>query len=262
MSIADKLTAIKQNVQRVFDAGYCAGQEAGGGGSYDAGLADGKKAQYDAFWDSAQQNGNRTNYRLGFSGNSWNDVTFKPKYDIIPTDAYQMFRECNITDLKGLCEELGITFSLANATTFQSIFNGAMVTHLGELDTRSADSAAQLLYGCKGIETVDKVILKDDGSQDCSNFTSSECRNLKEIRFEGVIGAGKPDFRWSKELSKQSILSIIYALSETSSGLTVIFSLEAVKKSFETSEGALDGDTSEDWLTGVTWKNNWTFSLI
>lgn len=261
MSLANKLATIKQNVQKVFDAGFAAGQKTGGG-SYDAGLADGKKAQYDAFWDSAQQNGNRTNYRLGFSGNSWNDETFKPKYDIIPTDAYQMFRESLIGDLKGICENLGITFSLANATNFSSIFNGAMVTHLGVLDTRSSATAEQLLLGCKGIETVDKVILKEDGSQSCSNFTSSECKNLKEIRFEGVIGAGSPDFRWSKELSKQSIESIIMALSPTTVGLTLKLSLDAVKKAFETSTGALDGDTAEGWLIGVAMRNNWTISLL
>ena len=62
MSIADKLTQIAENEQAVFDAG--------------------KKSEYDTFWDSYQENGNKVAYRLAFFGSGWNDTTFHPKYPI------------------------------------------------------------------------------------------------------------------------------------------------------------------------------------
>ena len=45
MSIADKLRLIANNVQKVFDGG--------------------RKAEYDAFWDSFQKNGAAANYAYG-----------------------------------------------------------------------------------------------------------------------------------------------------------------------------------------------------
>ena len=49
-------------------------------GDFDAG----KKAEYDAFWDTFQNNGNRTTYSYAFYGSAvgWNDTTFNPKYPI------------------------------------------------------------------------------------------------------------------------------------------------------------------------------------
>lgn len=41
---------------------------------------------YDAFWDSFQLNGNRTNYPYLFAGCGWTDTSYDPKYDIIVTD--------------------------------------------------------------------------------------------------------------------------------------------------------------------------------
>lgn len=43
MSVAEKLTTIAENQQRVYDAGYAKGQAEGGGGSYDEGYEDGKQ---------------------------------------------------------------------------------------------------------------------------------------------------------------------------------------------------------------------------
>ena len=85
MAIADKLAIIAANEQRVYDAGYAAGQAAGGGGGsdrYDEGVADGKKAEYDRFWDAYQGGGERTDYNSGFRSPYWNDETYQPPYAI------------------------------------------------------------------------------------------------------------------------------------------------------------------------------------
>ena len=52
-------------------------------GSYDEGFEDGKKSEYDAFWDAYQQNGNRTHYVDAFTQLGWTDVVYQPKYPII-----------------------------------------------------------------------------------------------------------------------------------------------------------------------------------
>ena len=67
MSIADKLVTIAENERKVYDAGYTKGKTEGGGDSYDRGVADGRRAEYDAFWDNLQSNGNRTQYAVAFS---------------------------------------------------------------------------------------------------------------------------------------------------------------------------------------------------
>ena len=79
MSIAEKLTAIAENEQRVYDAGYMHGNNDG----YLLGEEAGKKSEYDAFWDAFQLDGERTNYSYAFSGSGWHSETFKPKYKIL-----------------------------------------------------------------------------------------------------------------------------------------------------------------------------------
>ena len=241
MSIADKLTTIAENEQKVFESG--------------------KKAEYDAFWDSYQQNGSRENYYIGFSGNGWTNETFKPKYDIRPTSARQMFAQSRITDLKGVLQRLGVNLDCSNCTNFSSMFNGSSITHIGVIDTRASATANELLYGANVI-SVEKVILKDDGSQTFGSFVASESKNLEQIFFEGVIGQSGLNLRWSTKLSHDSIVSIINALSATTSDLTVTLSLDAVKKAFETSEGANDGNTSVEWKALTDTKKNWTISLV
>lgn len=71
MSIADKLTAIAENEQKVYDAG--------------------RQAEQDQFWEDFQESGKRTNYKYAFYSVSsslskfrgWTDNNFNPKYPII-----------------------------------------------------------------------------------------------------------------------------------------------------------------------------------
>ena len=85
MTIAKKLQTIAENEQRVFDAGYEKGKNEGGNTEevYNKGVADGKQAQYDEFWDKFQNYGNRTYYGYAFAGNCWHTDLLKPKYPIV-----------------------------------------------------------------------------------------------------------------------------------------------------------------------------------
>ena len=70
MTSAEKLMKIAENELKVFQ--------------------EGKKSQYDEFWDNFQENGNRTVYVSCF-GSGWTADTLKPKYTIKPINANMMF---------------------------------------------------------------------------------------------------------------------------------------------------------------------------
>lgn len=87
------------------------------------------------------------------------------------------------------------------------------------------------------------------------------CRTLTNLTIEGTIGQNGFNASWAP-LSKASLTSVVNALSSTTTGLTVTVRASAVKKAFETSEGANDGMSSEEWLTLVATKPNWTINAI
>jgi hypothetical protein len=96
--------------------------------------------------------------------------------------------------------------------------------------------------------------------------TFFKCASLAEITFEGTIGKSI-DFQYSKCLTKGSIKNIVGCLSSSSAGQTLTLSKTAVKKAFETFEGANNGEDSSEWITLITPKSNkyngkWTITLV
>lgn len=242
MSIAEKLTTIAENEQKVFDSG--------------------KQAEYDKFWDKYQENGNRTNYEYAFTGAGWNDETFKPKYDIVPTANTNMFTVCGVTDMIKALENASVKLDLSKAVSTSYLLQSSLITRFPTIDTSSRKAIDYFLMSNQNLEYVEKVILKSDGSQTFNNYSFTNNPKLKEIRFEGVIGQNGFTIKDSPLLSKASIESIINALSTVTSGLTVTLSKTAVNNAFETSVGASDGSTSQEWLDLIATKSNWTIALV
>lgn len=234
MSIAEKLTTIAENEQKVYDAG--------------------KKSEYDKFWDAYQNYGRRINYTRAFYGEGWNDNIFKPKHKIKPTNANQMFSSNSIKDY-------GATdIDLSEATDISYLFYYSVTTHIPDISTVSSPTLEYVFAGCYLAKTLDRLILKDDGSQSFVNVFRL-CTSLENILIEGTIGQGGFNVSWSP-LNKASLTSVVNALSSTTTGLTVTLRLSAVNSAFETSEGAMDGSTSDEWLALAATKANWTISLI
>ncbi|MBR5272428.1 MAG: hypothetical protein IKU25_03420 [Clostridia bacterium] len=232
MNIAEKLLKIAENTEKVFDAG--------------------KKREYDTFWDSYQNKGKKKTYMLAFAGEGWTNTTFKPKYDINVTYGYMTFRNSQITaDLVELCEELGITLDFTGCTDFTQTFFNSKFRRIGEIDASSA-SALVSTFASAGIVTIDKLKLKNDGTQ---TFSSSflSCENLANIQIEGKIG-NSINFAASP-LSAKSIASVVGALSPTVSGKSVTFNQAAVN--------AADWSETEysSWDALVAQRPNWTFTL-
>ena len=187
---------------------------------YGAAYDNGVQAEYDRFWDELQQNGNRRNYWGAFA--SWTDEIFKPKYPII-------------------------------ANTSNSMFYLSTVTYIPTIDVSSAVGLINTFDYATEVVKIEKIILKADGSQRVQGGFNS-CRALEEVRFEGVIGASI-SFKESTKLSRDSVVNIFAALSESASGQTLALSSSALTAAF-------GGSSSEEWQTLRATRPNWTISIV
>ena len=214
------------------------------------------------FWDAYQQNGNRTDYSVGFGGRGWTSKNFKPKYNIIPSTAYMIFRENAASiDLVDFCNTHGIIIDFSKATVVNYAFYDSAFTHLGVLDFSSIKRANNLTgaFQFSKAKTVDLIKLQATEGTYANVF--SDWGYAENITIEGSINCDGVNFKASTKLTKASITSIISALSTTTSGLAVTLSKTAVNTAFETSVGANNGSTSEQWLNLIATKSNWTISL-
>ena len=242
MTIAEKLTRAKADIDAVYEAG--------------------KKAEYDEFWDALQENGKRTIYNRGFSSNSWNDKTFFPKYDIKPSyGCVGTFLEFGVTDLEARLKECGVILDLSNNANYSQTFASAKCKILPEIAFSGFTSTTYATFqNCTALHTIRKIILKDDFNATMSD-AFNKCTALENVVFEGVIPKNI-SLAQSVKLSKASITNIVECLSTTASGQTATFSKTAVDTAFETTAGAGDGSTSAEWQSLIAPKSNWTISLV
>lgn len=171
-------------------------------------------------------------------------------------NTYQAFANC-----KKLKTVTGLT--QCSPYDIHGMFMGCVALEIApEIDTSGAQAISYLFSGCTALKTIPKLSLKNiqNTSYNVSNaFTN--CTALENITFEGEIIVSGMTLQYSKLLSKESIISLINALSATTTGRKVTLSKTAVNNAFETSEGAADGSTSAEWLELIATKSNWTISL-
>lgn len=200
MALEDKLIEVAENIPKV----------------YDAGKAEGKDKEWNLFWDALQNNGTRTVYSRVFQGGGWTKESFKPKYDMKPTNVYYMFAASQIEgDLVEILEDLGVELDFSQATADTNyMFSGAKFTRVGVIDTSSMGGIYQTFMSMYNLVTIDKLILKDDGSQ---SFISpfSGCWALENLTIEGKIGKAFVIGN-SPKLTHDSLMSIINALYDYS----------------------------------------------
>lgn len=155
--------------------------EASGDG-YSQGFEDGKQAEYDAFWDIYQSNGERKHYANAFYNKYWNDETYNPKYDMNDvSNSTNMFSYAVITDTK-------VDIGISNAT----------------------DTTAMFGYSSRLI-TIRKLIVSETTPFKSTTFVG--CSALVNITIEGTIGVSI-SFPNSSKLSDASVQSIIDALKD------------------------------------------------
>lgn len=201
-----------EDYQNGYSDGYAKGESDG--------EKQGAQAEYDRFWDAFQQNGNRDDWYCAFR--SWDRTCFRPKYNIAPKVAYMLFWEFGkkddvSIDLVEHLNELGRTldFSGCNASnSLQYTFAYSNFSRIGVFDTRSAPSFYSTFVGCK-IITIDKLILKSDGTQTFNNVFNGALY-IENITIEGTIGQNGFDVKECKKLTHDSLISILNALKDYS----------------------------------------------
>lgn len=234
MTIAEKLTRIAENEQKVYEAG--------------------QKSEYDRFWDAYQQNGTRTDYQRCFSGLAWTAETLRPKYDIRPTygGGASMFQNCGFSgSLKQHFENLGIKLDFSKLITLaQPFYQAVYITEIPDIDISGCvNNCNNLFYGCTALKSA-KIKTSEAVNIATNSFTN--CTALEEIRFEGVIG-NSLDIHWSTKLSMSSLNSIVVALSDTVTGQTITLPTTA-RQTYD------DATISGAWDNLVATKTNWTFA--
>ena len=212
MSIAEKLTTVAENVSKVYEAG--------------------KKAEYDEFWDSFQENGNRTAYTNAFSYGGWTDEIYNPKYTIKPTSCNNLFAAASyLTDTK-------VDIDLTDTSGSQKYY---------------------IFSSARKLKTIRKLIVPPEWS---ATGCFDNCISLENLTIEGTIGKNNFNVQWSTNLSGESIVSIIEALSSTTSELTVTLSQTAVNNMTFPITSKQTGITYDSWETLIATKSNWTISLV
>ncbi len=201
-SLKNEVLNLELNLNKVYDAGVKNGTDAGA------------KNEYDRFWKRYQNYGDLYNcaYMYAFAG--WNDNTFKPKYSQTDmTGCGNMFNTCGVTDLKAALERQGVTFDFSKCTNFGGTFAYSKITVIPTINTRSASTLSSTFAYASALHTIEKLILKTDGSQTFSS-TFSNCSKLANIVIEGVIGRSI-DFSHCP-LTPESAISVISALKNYS----------------------------------------------
>jgi hypothetical protein len=157
MSVAEKLTTIAENQQKVFDAGA--------------------RSEYDRLWDALQMNGTRTVYAIGFAGHCWTDDVFDPKYPITATtNATYMFWNSRITEIK---QPVHVpTGAMNNTNIFNNASNLVTISKLVVAET-SAYSASSWT-GCTKLEnlTIEGVIANNFPISGASKLTRTSLMSI------------------------------------------------------------------------------------
>ena len=198
------------------------------GGGYE----EGKTAEWNAFWDAYQQNGNRRNYAQAFYSVGWDKDAFKPKYDIVVTgNKVNMFGYSNI-------EQIDVVVDVSGATT-----------------------GHQLFYYSQKLHTVSCLRVAATTPWASSDF--AYCYALENITIEGEIGQSI-DLHWSEKLTAASVYSIVdhlkqYPSDDAEFGTKTLTISRTAWDNFmqngETPEGMLANHGSwENYLTNIGWQ--------
>lgn len=201
--------------ETAYDRGYADGFEDGSEDAetaYTEGFEAGKQAEYDAFWDSIQAYGARTNYEYGFRYTTW-DKSFNPKYSFgNVTKAQYMFGSAKVGDNLYIdkldftkCEQMVATFMSSN------------VTRLKRIDMRSCSSgqngAASTFFGCNYLKEITEFY---PPINTLLSATFNGCVALETINFCGEIAVNGLNLQWSNKLTHESLASIINCLKDYS----------------------------------------------
>jgi hypothetical protein len=198
MSVAEKLTAIAENQQRVFDAGKDAGSK--------------------AFWDAYQQSGKRTTYVAGFAGYCWNDTTYNPLYPVTATDnSNYLFWHSRITNTKVP------VYTAANGVNGSSVFSNCSNLVTIPLLVVTEDSAyGGMFSNCTKLQniTIEGVIGKDFSITAATGLSDASLMNIVD-HLKDYAGTGTTRTLSVGTTNIAKLERLNYLTKATSKGWTV-----------------------------------------
>ena len=208
----------------------------------------GKKSEYDAFWDTYQSNGTRTDYYNAFAGKGWTHTNLKPKYVARPSEARNMFyQNTGITDLT-----LTGKFDFSEVTAITDCMAWSSVTKVPSINLSNARSSPNAIAKAKSLVTVENLIFPTSPfTVNISEFFYL-CYALENITITGTIQNTGFDLHWSTKLTIESVTSILTALSKDSSvaaGKSITFPTAAQAKiqANTTAKGQYDAAIAAGW---------------
>lgn len=234
MSIAEKLTTIAENEQKVYDAG--------------------KKLQYDKFWDNFNNCAENWDYR--YAGLGWCKMNFRPTKDIVVsgrTFARHGWNRNELYDLAEHLNSLGVKITKMTSAR-ESFMYCTTFSRLPELDASRCTYFYDTFYGMTRLVTIDKYILNTDIATTWNGDLFHNCNRLVNINMEGSIIGKSISFSYSP-LSVESMKSIISCLKDFSAEETADnhYSYAIVLSSACVTALEAEGATAEYNGTACTW---------
>lgn len=210
-TIADKLEYIASNEERVYQHGL----DRGYGNGYDDGYSGGYSECYDAFWDSAQDYGNRTNYEYAFVYDTWNDETFKPKYPLKPVGSCRyMFRFSKIVDLAECLRRGGLTeIDFSKATKVDYCFRDSTIKRLPKIIVGDNTQMNGMLAYSDSVEVIEELYLPPTYDKLYAHVYLMN--NLRECNISGLITCNI-SFANSAQLTTEDAINTILHLKDFS----------------------------------------------
>ena len=256
--IVGLLEEATENVERVYNSGYTVGHRegyrAGYDGGYDSGqhdgYDDGRRDECDAFWQSYQQNGKRTEYSNSFGGIGWNNDNFKPRFDLKVLNGYMMFRDSAIEGHLGEILALyGLVLDVSGIYSSAYMFSFCKFSGLPAMDLSNVEVGANM-FGSTSIVTIDKLIFSSKTT--FHNDAFANIAGLMHLTVEGDI-ANNVNFAKGTKLTRDSITSIVGHLNSGVDGKTLMLSATAVNAAFP-----------DDWDSFVTENKpaGWQITLV
>ena len=231
--------------------------------AYNEGVKAGKQNMNVAMMDAITCNGTRTEYRYAFWGKFWTDELFDPHTVIKPTVFSNGLQNSKIE--YGAYTDL---LDFSNCQSLNNAFYNSTVRKLKVIDarktTRDFNGMASTFANCTQLESIDEFYPSNASSKANFSNTFVSCEALTKIIFKSTISQSGLDLQYSTNLSRESIESIIYNLSDITNSLSVTLSKTAVDKACVEAELGSNVDSTNSgwwaWLIGT--KSNWTISLV
>lgn len=217
------LDDMAEKISLVSDLGYLRGKDDGYAEGNTRGYSLGTADEKQVWWEMITST---TNHEYRFRNTNWTNKPFDPPSAIKPAYAGSMFE--NTVGLKKLSNQQ-IDFS--DCYGFNRIFSGSQVEELPVIDmSKSTQTVQNIFNGASFLHTIEKIILKNGGSQTFNDACFNNIPELQNVIFEGIF-VSNISFAQSSKLTFDSLWSIIEALKDYSgTGTTRTLTLHADSK--------------------------------